>query len=228
MIVALIAALAGEPVAVVELFTSEGCSSCPSADRVLSKLVESDRPNVYALSYHVDYWDRLGWKDPYGDPRWTTRQRDYNRAWRRNRIYTPQAVVNGRHQLVGSHGQRLDDTIREELERPSEARVRGNARRVGEEVEVEVTATGAPIGATLFVAVVEDRRVTRIERGENAGTEATHRNVVRGMVTASAPGARGRIALPSDFAWSDARVFAWVADPLDLHIVGATRIPLTP
>ncbi|MCA9572818.1 MAG: DUF1223 domain-containing protein, partial [Myxococcales bacterium] len=177
----LASALAAEPVALVELFTSEGCSSCPPADAALDALVEaSEGKNVYALSFHVDYWDRLGWKDPWSDARWTGRQREYSRIFRQNgRVYTPQAVVNGREAFVGSKEDVLRKKVTDALERPAAASVTGTATRVDGAVRIEVNVVGAPIGGELFVAVAEDRREVDILKGENAGKKGVHRHVVR-------------------------------------------------
>ena len=94
---------AGGPV-LLELFTSQGCSSCPPADRLLTRLA-GDRKlagQVIPLSFHVDYWDYIGWQDPFASPRWSERQRQYGRAFHSNRVYTPQLVINGRTECVGS------------------------------------------------------------------------------------------------------------------------------
>ncbi|MFY0600228.1 MAG: DUF1223 domain-containing protein [Cyclobacteriaceae bacterium] len=93
-----------KPFIVVELFTSEGCSSCPSADRLLSKIVDHDYENVevIGLSFHVDYWDYIGWKDPYAHKKFTQRQRVYAQKLKSHQVYTPQMVVNGKYEFVGS------------------------------------------------------------------------------------------------------------------------------
>src|SRR4051794_39591301 len=88
--------------AVVELFTSEGCSSCPPADEALAAAAKTYTGHVYVLGYHVDYWDRLGWKDPFSNAAWTDRQTRYADLFKLNSIYTPQAIVNGKTQFTGS------------------------------------------------------------------------------------------------------------------------------
>lgn len=221
--------LAAEPVAVVELFTSQGCSSCPAADAALVALDDTSeaagRP-VYAVSYHVDYWNRLGWKDPYSDARWTGRQRRYAKAWQSKRVYTPQAVVNGHDPLVGSKRDVLASAVQSALKVDAAASLSGRAMRKPTGVHVEISALGAPLGGEVFVVVVETNRVNEVPAGENAGSKATHRNVVRAMMKTDAPGGQGLIEVPPGFDWSQADVFAWVSDPLTLRIVGATRLPL--
>src|SRR5882757_9487139 len=112
---------AGERPIVVELFTSEGCSSCPPADALLAGL--ASRPEVLALSFHVDYWDRLGWKDPFSSPEATQRQHRYAELLGTSTVYTPQIIVDGKWQAVGSD--------RSEVERALDA-----ARRNGDEVPI--------------------------------------------------------------------------------------------
>lgn len=223
----ILAATAAEPIALVELFTSQGCSSCPPADTLVHSIDEearaSDRP-VYVVSYHVDYWDRLGWKDPYSDKLWTGRQKEYADAFRLDKLYTPQIVVNGAMQGVGSSAPRVKGYIAKALSQPADARVQGSARVEGRTVQVEVTATGAPVGGQIYVAVVEPERRNDIPRGENRGRKAVHTNVVRAMVKTQAPGSRGVIPVPDDVDLARAEVIAWVADPLTLQVVGASRL----
>src|SRR5437667_5098552 len=168
---------AGERPTVVELFTSEGCSSCPPADALLAEL--AGRPEVLALSFHVDYWDRLGWKDPFSSPEATRRQHGYAELLRLATVYTPQIVVDGRWQAVGSD--------RAEVERAL-----GAARRSRDEVPValavdrgrariSVGAGGDGVAATLLLIGFDRRHVTAVERGENGGRTLPHVDVVRGI-----------------------------------------------
>lgn len=167
--VALPAASADGPV-VVELFTSQGCNSCPPADRVLGELAE--RPDVLPLSFHVTYWDRLGWPDTLGLEAATERQRGYARAMDSRRVYTPQAVIGGRIELVGSRRREVREIIDLLAGRPAPAPsliVDGDRIRVG-------AGEGA---ATLWLISFDERRTVAIERGENAGRTITYHNVVR-------------------------------------------------
>lgn len=97
--------------AIVELFTSEGCSSCPPADRLIDKLVTEKGSEIYILSYHIDYWDHIGWKDPFSQAAFTNRQRQYGRHFSLESIYTPQVIVNGIDEFVGSDERKLRASI---------------------------------------------------------------------------------------------------------------------
>ncbi len=102
----------GKGFAVIELFTSEGCSSCPPADELVSKVLSENKPDVYILSFHVDYWDRLGWKDDFSQATFSDRQKQYARYLSLDGVYTPQIVVNGTDQFVGSNETHLRSSIK--------------------------------------------------------------------------------------------------------------------
>lgn len=196
------------PVAVVELFTSEGCSSCPPADGVLRRLRAEGRSEVVLLAFHVDYWDSLGWPDPFASHDATARQERYARALGRRGLYTPQAVVGGVHDVLGSD----EDAIRSAVARALEGTESVTARvasDVGGEVEVTFDPPRAELGG--FVAWVEDGLVTKVPRGENAGRTLTHDAVVRRLKPF--PRGGGHVALgaaPGDAARS--RVVAVIED----------------
>lgn len=175
------------PKAVIELFTSQGCSSCPPADRLLEKYVARD--DVIALTLHVDYWDYLGWKDTLASAQYSQRQRRYARARGDGAVYTPQAVINGRTHAVGSHADKIDAAIA-----ASTAAAGGplpvsiHLRRVGDHLEITLPDDDA-VGvadrgrekATVWVASVQDKVDVAVKRGENGGRELTYHNVVRGL-----------------------------------------------
>ncbi len=174
-LVAVQAAAEEDPV-VVELFTSQGCSSCPPADRIMHDLAKRD--DVIGLALHVDYWDYIGWKDEYADPDHTLRQRAYAREGGRSMIYTPQMVINGQHDIVGAQTRELDRLIEAHLKAAPEARV--TAVRSADEVTVDVTPVELPKGDTYDVHVVQysPMRHASIRRGELAGHELDYANVV--------------------------------------------------
>ncbi len=170
------AAVAENDPVVVELFTSQGCSSCPPADRIMHDLAKRD--DVIGLALHVDYWDYIGWKDEYADPDHTLRQRAYAREGGRSMIYTPQMVVNGQQDVVGAQSRELDRLINAHLKAAPQASV--SATRSGDEVAVDVTPVELPAGETYNVRVIQysPMRHASIRRGELAGHELDYANVV--------------------------------------------------
>ncbi|MEE4120193.1 MAG: DUF1223 domain-containing protein [Paracoccaceae bacterium] len=161
---------------VVELFTSQGCSSCPPADRLLSDL--ADRDDVIALALHVDYWDYIGWKDSFARPEHTARQRAYAEAAGERMVYTPQIVVGGTHRVVGARTMKVVDAIEAYAHAPTLVRV--EAERRGETLAVEAVAPGGAVAGRMVVQLVRYRpqETVAIKRGENAGHTFTYSNIV--------------------------------------------------
>ncbi len=162
---------------VVELFTSQGCSSCPPADKMMRKLAKRD--DVITLSMHVDYWDYIGWKDVFADPENAQRQRLYAQKYARSSVYTPQMVVNGQEDLIGTHAMELADLIAKHKATPQHVRV--HATRNGSKVEVQVENTdGSKIDGPILVQLVRYTPLREIDvtRGENAGRRLKYTNVV--------------------------------------------------
>jgi hypothetical protein len=165
------AAAAPNPV-VVELYQSQGCSSCPPADANVNAL--ADRPGLLVLSFGVTYWDDLGWKDTFADPAYTQRQWDYAHQWRRDQVATPEVVIDGRSDVVGVDARELNATIRA-AGPPVGAMLSIGARGLA------VAAGRAPAGGADVWLVRYDPRTLNvaIRRGENGGKTLPHRNVVR-------------------------------------------------
>jgi len=191
--------------AVVELFTSQGCSSCPPADALLAKIHEiaqrDDRP-VYALSMHVDYWNRLGWDDPYSLASFSNRQRRYAKAADSNRVYTPQMIVNGTDEFVGSDGKQALIAINAALARkPStEIELQVQAGSQPNHRAVDYKVTGANRADQLVLCLVQDVEPNQVARGENAGRKLSHTGVVRKLETmelVQSPAGRREIAWES-------------------------------
>jgi hypothetical protein len=224
--------------AVVELFTSQGCSSCPPADRLLSRLAGDPRyrGQVIPLAFHVDYWNSIGWTDPYSSARWSERQQQYAaRAFHTRRVYTPQAVVNGRAECVGSQEGALMDRIAGALAAEPAGRVNltvapptpdGHLRV---QVEARMAKTAGPGNLDLWVAVYENALSTAVKAGENASRTLRNDRVVRRFEKAfslpAAAGAEksGEIVLGIDKRWKvqDLGVAAFLQDPATLAIYGA-------
>lgn len=161
-------------VVVVELFTSQGCSSCPPADQILGQL--ADREDVIALAYHVDYWDYLGWKDAFADPAHTVRQRAYARAAGERTIYTPQMVVGGQTHAVGSRAMQVNQAVMKEVRRDLPVAV--ELVRDGDSVVVRARTTTALPAMVVQLVTFEPKTVVKIKRGENRGRTLTYHNVV--------------------------------------------------
>ena len=166
---------------VIELFTSQGCSSCPPADALLTRYIK--RADVVALSMPVDYWDYLGWKDTLASPAFTARQRAYARARGDGAVYTPQVVVNGLSHAVGSRQSDIDSAILETSKKIAALAVPLNVSTVKGEIVVEAGAAagGKSTGATLWLAVIDPSVEVPSQRGENRGRPVADHNVVRSM-----------------------------------------------
>lgn len=164
------------PVGVIELFTSQGCNSCPPADALLGEL--ASRGEVLALAYHVDYWDYLGWRDTMGSPENTVRQRDYARALGVNSVYTPQAIVNGRRHVNGADEKAVMAALQARGELPVDIRVTRN----GESLTIETgKAAGKMTEANLVLVYFDPPKQVRIGRGENGGRTIAYWNAVTGF-----------------------------------------------
>jgi hypothetical protein len=174
---------------VVELYQSQGCSSCPPADAVLNAL--ADRPDVLALSFAVTYWDQLGWKDTFASPAFTQRQWDYARAAGRSYVATPQMVVDGRGVVTGNDRAQLDQAIRR-FARPG-----GGPAIIAKGDAVEIAAGKG--NAIVWLVRYDPRTIAvPIRAGENGGRTIAHRNVVRQLVRLGAwTGAAARFRLPA-------------------------------
>jgi hypothetical protein len=219
---------------IVELFTSEGCSSCPPADNVLSKL-EHDQPldgvEVIALGEHVDYWDQLGWKDRFSSPLFTARQQDYGQAFHLQSVYTPQIVVNGQAETLGSDGPAASQAIR--------AASRGPRAVVSMSVtpdnylsfEVRHLPPGTA-SADLLLAVTESSIENAVQKGENAGRRLRHAPVVRtltklGQLDTAKNGAytaTARLMLNPEWNRANLKLVLFVSDRRTHRIVGAATL----
>lgn len=215
---------------VVELFTSEGCSSCPPADKLLGELAHrgniEGRP-VIVLGEHVDYWNDLGWKDRFSSPIFTQRQRDYVRALGVNSAYTPEMVVNGHTELVGNDAGALARAISAEK----------NAGKTTVALDFVAPGTAkikvahASPGSRVLFAITEDNLVTHVQRGENGGRELRHQGVVRQLKQVGTAGAEDfetsvAVSLPDDWKRQDIRLIVLVQKSAGGVIEGAAATAL--
>lgn len=231
---------------VVELFTSEGCSDCPPADKLLSWLAKSQpvkNVEIIPLSEHVDYWNHLGWSDPYSSSALSERQRDYSNSLR-SEVYTPQMIVDGTVEFVGSDADKALRAISSELHTPkvtvniqpispASARERNS---VPFSVRVQkLTLLGAKAKGLVFIAVTEDNLQSSVVRGENSGRTLAHTAVVRELKKIGELDARSdagfvvepTIEISTKWKRQDLRAIAFVEGQVSHRILGAaeTRIP---
>ena len=208
------AARAGERPILVELFTSEGCSSCPPADALLAEL--ASRPDVLALSFHVDYWDRLGWKDPFSSREATQRQNRYAALLDLATVYTPQIVVDGGWQAVGSDRAEVEHAL--DLARRDRQEVPVTLALDHGQAQIKL-GPGSDVAAASVLLIGFDRRhVTAVKRGENGGRTLPHVDVVRGVEEiARYSGTAGAIAVP--IRWNCDRI-AVVLQAADGRVLG--------
>jgi hypothetical protein len=215
--------------AVVELFTSEGCSSCPPADELVAKLQkESAGQPVYILAYHVDYWNRLGWKDPYSSADFSKRQHDYASYLHLQSVYTPQIVVNGRTEFVGSQESTLRNAIRASLQKPVTAQLAlAVVRSDKSQVSLKYTAEGADKNAVLFLALLQKHAQTKVMRGENAGHVLSHVQIVSKLQRVPLNSAAGiaNIAIPK--GTDNQEVIGFLQNTTGV-ITAASRVALLP
>jgi hypothetical protein len=219
--------------AVVELFTSEGCSSCPPADDVLGELAEEasrDGRPVYTLAFHVDYWDKIGWRDPYSAAWATQYQNAYVAALQAQGLYTPQMVVNGREEFIGSHAAQARASIERARSKASSQQLQVRARHEPERVVVHYDLSAVPADSVVRVALVDEEATTDVLSGENAGRRLRHVHVVRAF--GSSPAARSgdlSLAWPADFGperRAHAFVVAYVQHRPTMEITSAVRAAL--
>lgn len=178
-----------EPVAVVELFTSQGCSSCPPADKLLSQTINSKNDKkIFALSYHVDYWNRLGWADPFSSAGFSNRQNKYVQALNIDGAYTPQIIVNGNREFVGSDRGALTKALNNALNTKAAVHfMKLEALQLPDNaIRIHYTAEGDLTNASINFALVSLAETTSIKRGENSGATLTSENIVRQLISEKA------------------------------------------
>lgn len=224
----------------VELFTSQGCSSCPPADRFLSELADRADLEVIPLSFHVDYWNYIGWTDPFSSPRWSDRQRRYAKVFGGDRIYTPQIVVAGRWEGVGSQRQEISRLLERATAEPvlaqwnlsTELLSNGRLQLVLGANRLDPALRSKKLKC--WVAIVESDLVTLVRSGENASKRLRNDRVVRYLrkVLEFGPAAHSsdasfEIVLEDDWRRDRLSVVVFLQDSDSLRIYGATESAIT-
>jgi hypothetical protein len=218
--------------ALVELFTSEGCSSCPPADALVAKIGKEtlNRP-VYILSFHVDYWNRLGWKDVYSKTEYSTRQKRYSGWMHLSGAYTPQIVVNGKTEMVGSNEKALRRAITTGLSNaPAVTLTFEDASLNQQKLQLKYHILNVADDYILNVAFVQNQAQTQVKAGENAGKTLPHINIVRELKTIPLNGHQTgtvSIPLPEHFNLKDSQVISFIQNRKTGEIMAAKRVQLS-
>jgi hypothetical protein len=218
--------------AVVELFTSEGCSSCPVADELLNKVSADAKikgQNIFALEYHVDYWNRLGWKDPFSKYQYTKRQEIYTRVLPEKELYTPQVIVNGLWGFTGSNKVKMNEHIEKALALPVKYTVSATTDTVRNDtlfLNYKLSATDP--NYSLRIAITEDGLTSKIGSGENGGKILHHDNIVRLLYAIDNPDLQGVAMVPvKDVSLKGKKnIIVFVQHKQTLRIHSATRAAL--
>jgi len=217
----------------LELFTSEGCFSCPPGDRLLEELDRTQPASgveLIVLSEHVDYWNRLGWKDPFSSSLYSTRQGQYANWFHLEGPYTPQLVVDGRFQLVGSDRREATLAIDRSKRDPKVPITISNLVRSGSRIStsIEVPPSGPPKRmAALHVVLAEERAQSSVTRGENAGRALAHVSVARVLAQSGSLDLRDGLtkqlllSVPEGAGANGLRMVAFLQDPSSGRVLGA-------
>jgi hypothetical protein len=213
--------------AVVELFTSEGCSSCPPADELMAAVQKDFGKDVHILCYHVDYWDRLGWKDRFSDARYTERQNEYASFFNLDGSYTPQAIVNGRTEFVGSNHGKLYNAIKEQLTAKQETKIEADADLSGDKITVHYKSDVSK-NELLNFALVQAAAETNVKRGENSGKKLVHVRVVRELKTLANAAKEGTVdfKLPAGLSAKELRLVCFLQNKKNMGINAVTEVEL--
>ncbi|HET7001014.1 MAG TPA: DUF1223 domain-containing protein [Puia sp.] len=214
-----------EGFALVELFTSEGCSSCPPADEAVGRL-HGWKKNVYILSFHVDYWNYLGWKDVFSNSAYSTRQQNYGDLFHLSSIYTPQIVVNGSVQFVGSDEARLRATIENDLKEIQKADLQIKIHAGNKNQLAVLWTTNPNAELKINIALVQNFTKDHIERGENKGQTLNHYFTVRDFESSSVNTGTNTtyLNIPAGLQPSDCSVIAFLQNPKTGVIEAATQL----
>ncbi len=218
-----------KPVIVLELFTSQGCSSCPPADVLLNKVKQQYPDKVFALSYHVDYWNYIGWEDPFSQNNYTKKQRFYNQKFHYRSNYTPQLVVNGKEHFVGSNSAKLTSKIIEygKLQAINNITI-SSAKQNNNSIAFSYEVKGELADKELRAVLVLDERITSVKRGENRNRTLKNSNIVvtEQYFKLNAPKGKGVIQIPTIVAKNDSITLLLVTENEVADITGAAKVSI--
>ncbi|MBA4168681.1 MAG: DUF1223 domain-containing protein [Chitinophagaceae bacterium] len=207
--------------AVIELFTSEGCSSCPAADEALSRIADDYKQNVYVMEFHVDYWNRLGWKDSFSSAAYSERQRQYAGTSAGDGVYTPQAIINGSTHLVGSDEKKIRKDIDELLASTAGDNIELTGKDNGNHFITMTYSFDNHNNNVLNVALVQLKSQTKVRAGENNGHTLKHIHIVRDFKTETLSAGSLHLAIPEGMEAKDCGVIAYSQNSKTHVVTGA-------
>lgn len=219
----------GQSPVIVELFTSQGCSSCPSADKLVSKLSAESKINnspLIVLSFHVDYWNRLGWVDPYSRSQFTSRQRAYTNSFDLSSTYTPQAVVNGQEEFVGSNENKMRNAIRSKMSSTYKSKI-SSAKAIKSpdgKIKISYSIDQTLSQEKVLVALVYNKVQTKIGKGENSGVLLEETNVVSQLEEGNSTGAS--LTLETGFDIKNSHIVVFIQNQKTLAIEDGIEIQI--
>ncbi|CAN5566233.1 thioredoxin family protein [soil metagenome] len=208
--------------AVVELFTSEGCSSCPPADAAVEKIAKLYPGNTFVLGFHVDYWNRLGWRDVFSDAAYSDRQREYVDHFKLGGAYTPQVVVNGASEFVGSDITKLKAAVEKGINKEVSEMVKlTEVASNGKEVRVDYKCASNN-NVVLNLALVQNETNTNVQRGENGGRVLHHINIVRDfkIIHKNLNSGNAILSIPNGLKAVDCKIIAYLQNSNTWQIMG--------
>jgi hypothetical protein len=217
-------------ITVIQLFTSQGCSSCSSADKLLNTIKhEYEDKGVFVASYHVDYWNRLGWKDPYSSEKFTNLQRQYSSKFKSRNVYTPQAVINGKLHFVGSNEAKMYGQINKNLKYEAANNLElSNLTINSKTISLKYDVSGDLTDKSLKLALVIESKRTQVKRGENGGRTLKNSNIVVEQVSVKLSSNNGKasITIPSIVSQNDSLRIIGFIQQKDLEITGAAQLKI--
>jgi hypothetical protein len=216
------------PVAVLELFTSQGCSSCPPADELLEEYIKRKNEPIFPLSFHVDYWNRLGWKDIFSAAAYSQRQEQYARIFGLESVYTPQLVINGKAEFTGTDEVSITKAVAKALAESASVQIRAETRMEEKKISISYQLSGNYENSILNIAVLESKAVIPVNAGENKGAVLNNYNVVRVWDVISRDLSKNitEIQRPADLPLANAKLILFTQDKNTYRVTGAIKLDL--
>lgn len=215
--------------AIVELFTSEGCSSCPPADELLAKLQrESSKKNIYLLAYHVDYWDRLGWKDQFSSNEFTKRQQKYLDWLNLYVMYTPQFIINGTTEFAGYNESALNEKVSAALNAKTTATLYLTVKTTKDSLAINYATNQLQKDSNLVVATLQKQATSKVFRGENQGATLHHVQIVKQLNSFQLTKKEGNVKIvqPDNFNSKDFQIIGFIQNINTGQILQTTKADL--